>query len=146
VKKARLIRGPTSLEGTFGVLVFGREWTYTTELPWLNNIRRVSCIPVGEYVCRIVNSPRFGRVYKVFGVPDRDAILFHPANLAGSERHGWTTQLQGCIAPSLKRGKMRNKAGKMQSAGLVSGPAVRKLMDWGGGDPFTLTIENENGH
>jgi hypothetical protein len=143
-KRVRLIRGKTSLEGTFGVMVFGREWCYSLELPWLKNIRRVSCIPEGDYVCNIVNSPKFGRTYAVLDVPDRSAILIHAANLAGSERHGYTTQLQGCIAPAERRGEMRNNAGNMQLSGINSKSAYRRLMAWADSQPFELSIRFEN--
>ena len=138
---ATLIREPSADEGTFGTLVFGSTKVSTIELPWRDNQRQISCIPPGEYKCEIVRSPRFGTVYQVKNVPGRDHVLIHPANLAGDESLGWTTELQGCIAPGEKRGKMRNKAGRMQRAVFVSRPAVRSLMDWAKGAPFTLEIK-----
>ena len=112
----------------------------TLELPWRGNTRQRSCIPPGKYVCRIVNSPKFGRVYNVTNVPGRSAVLLHSANLAGDIDKGYTTQLHGCIAPCFRMGVMRNSAGVMQSAGLLSLPALRQLTDWANGEPFTLDI------
>lgn len=140
---ALLRRTASSDQGTVGVLTFGNEVTHTLELPWRNNMQRVSCIPPGVYTCAIVNSPRFGRVYGVQAVPGRSAVLIHPANFAGDAAKGYTTELHGCIAPCLRIGAMRNAAGRMQVAGLVSRPAVLRLMDWAAGQPFTLTIESD---
>ncbi len=137
---ARLIRQPSTDQGTFGTLSFGGQMCRTTELPWRDNRRQVSCIPSGTYTCAIVNSPRFGRVYGVQNVPGRSHVLIHPANFGGDESLGWTTELQGCIAPSERIGVMKNKKGQMQTAGLVSRPAVARLMAWAAGQPFTLEI------
>lgn len=137
---ARLLRGPNSDQGTFGLLTFGPQSCRTLELPWRDNRTRRSCIPPGTYLCAIVQSPKFGRVYGVRRVPGRSAVLIHPANLAGDVDLGWTTQLEGCIAPCERVGSMPNNAGRLQAAGLVSRPAVARLMAWAKGDPFTLEI------
>jgi len=80
-------------EGTQGVL----EWNgtlvcYTIELPWLENQRRISCIPEGKYVLQKRFSPKFKWHIHLQNVPGRDFILIHPANDA-------TKELLGCIAP-----------------------------------------------
>jgi hypothetical protein len=80
-------------EGTQGAL----EWNgtlvcYTIELPWLQNQRRISCIPEGEYVLQKRFSPKFKWHLHLQNVPGRDFILIHPANDAKKE-------LLGCIAP-----------------------------------------------
>ena len=66
------------------------ETYYTLELPWKNNERRVSCIPVGIYKLKKRVSPKFGKCFWLQDVPNRDWILIHPAN--------YTRQLLGCIA------------------------------------------------
>lgn len=66
---------------------------FTLELPWKDNERRVSCIPIGTYKLKLHTSPKFGQCYWVKDVPNRDAILIHPAN--------YTRQLLGCIAVGL---------------------------------------------
>jgi len=88
----------------------------------------------------MVKSPKFGMVYGVRDVPGRSNVLIHSANLAGDVDLGYATQLHGCIAPAMKVGKMRNPAGVMQSAGLVSRPALSLLMEWASGMPFELEI------
>jgi hypothetical protein len=143
---ARLVRGPSTDQGTFGTLTFGAERCFSLELPWRENRRQRSCIPPGAYRCAIVASPRFGRVYGLADVPGRSHVLIHSANLAGDVELGWTTQLHGCIAPVERVGSMRNNVGRMQSAGLVSVPALRRLMAWAGGRPFVLEIVNGADH
>lgn len=134
------MRAHSTDEGTFGLLRFGGDAVYTLELPWRDNAPKRSCIPAGVYACCIVQSPRFGRVYEITNVLGRSHVLAHPANLAGDADKGYTTQLEGCIAPAMRLGRMKNKAGAMQAAALVSKPAFDKLMAWGAGQPFQLEI------
>jgi len=97
-------------EGTQGVL----EWNgtlvcYTIELPWLENQRRISCIPEGEYILQQRLSSKFGWHLHLMNVPGRDLILIHPANDAKKE-------LLGCIAPVT------------QHSGIGKGSSSRKAM------------------
>jgi hypothetical protein len=138
--RAKISRRPSTDQGTFGVLEFGAQRVRSLELPWRQNMRQRSCIPPGLYRCALVQSPRFGRVYALKNVRNRNHILIHAANLAGDVELGYTTELQGCIAPCERIGKMLNKSGQMQQAGLVSRPALRRLMDWASGKPFELEI------
>ena len=137
----KLSRMPATDEGTFGRLTFGARQLLTAELPWRNNLVQRSCIPTGAYQCRMVTSPKFGRVYHVRDVPGRSAILIHAANLAGNVDLGWQAQLWGCIAPCRRFGRLRNRFGMMQRAGLVSGSALSEFHDWLGGQPFTLEVQ-----
>jgi len=80
-------------EGTQGIL----EWNgdlicYTIELPWLDNQKRISCVPEGEYILQKRFSKKFGWHLHLVNVPGRDYILIHRANDAKKE-------LLGCIAP-----------------------------------------------
>lgn len=140
--KATITRTPSTDAGTFGVFRFGSTSVHSLELPWRDNRRARSCIPAGVYQCAIVKSPRFGLVYQVQNVPGRDHVLIHRANLGGDVDKGLDTELQGCIAPFMRLGAMRNSKGVMQAAGLVSSSAFRQFMEWAGGKPFTLEIEN----
>ena len=63
----------------------------TIELPWRNNQRRISCIPVGTYEVVKRTSKKYGDHFHITNVPDRSWILIHPAN--------YSRQLLGCIAP-----------------------------------------------
>lgn len=61
----------------------------TLELPWKQNARQVSCIPVGRYVVEPRSSPKYGNHLHVLDVPGRDMILVHSLN--------YPDQTQGCI-------------------------------------------------
>jgi hypothetical protein len=130
-----LVRGPSTPQGTLGrmVLPTGRAW-HSLELPWRDNMRKLSCIPPGEYRCVIVRSPRFGRVYGVTGVPGRSHILIHGGNLAGQIAQ-WKTHVQGCIVLGERRGAIEG-----QRAVLVSQPAVRAFRAAMQDRPFILEV------
>lgn len=82
-------------DGTHGtILVDGNPVCETIELPWLNNQRRVSCIPEGSYVLRKRFTQKFKWHLALEAVKGRSGILIHPANDAQKE-------LLGCIAPVL---------------------------------------------
>ena len=59
------------------------------ELPWLENKRRVSCIPEGDYKAKKHISPRFGQSLWLQDVPNRSEILIHRGN--------FYTDILGCI-------------------------------------------------
>lgn len=52
----------------------------TLELPYLNNQKRISCIPKGEYEVVKHVSPKFGKCFWIKNVPDRSEILIHKGN------------------------------------------------------------------
>ena len=90
IEKVELIRLEKGASGTFGVLrLDGKVFCVTLEPSDNGNIRNASCIPVGLYRCRRVDSPRFGPTFEVADVPDRSHILFHPGNVSGDT--------QGCV-------------------------------------------------
>jgi len=61
----------------------------TLELPWLQNQRQISCIPLGMYIVSHTFSIRFGRCLKIVNVSGRDGILIHSGN--------FSSQTKGCI-------------------------------------------------
>mgnify|MGYP004701969555 FL=1 len=80
-------------QGTHGtIFVNGEEVCHTIELPWLNNQKRVSCIPEGSYRLRKRYNAKFKWHLALEAVKGRSGILIHPANDAKKE-------LLGCIAP-----------------------------------------------
>ncbi|BCS87347.1 DUF5675 family protein [Pseudodesulfovibrio sediminis] len=86
--QVRLIRYDEDQDGTFGVLlVDGRPFCSVLEPMDKGNAVNISCIPAGEYVCGIVDSPRFGRTFEVKDVPGRSHILFHAGNVV-EDTHG----------------------------------------------------------
>jgi len=76
--------------GTFGVFLnkYGVPFALTAERPWLDNAVSVSCIPVGTYNCKRVQSPKFGDTFEVEGVEGRTHILFHKGNIPMNDSHG----------------------------------------------------------
>ena len=52
----------------------------TLELPWLDNKKRISCIPEGEYDVIKHVSPKFGECFWILDVLDRSEILVHKGN------------------------------------------------------------------
>jgi hypothetical protein len=68
-----------------------RFLSFCLELPYRNNERFISCIPVGCYSVVPHDSPKFGECFLIEDVPNRDHILFHVGNYAFN-----TT---GCILP-----------------------------------------------
>lgn len=140
MKEVNLVRTYDSDAGTFGLVHYEGHRCKSLELPWRNNVRTISCIPAGEYICRQIRSPKFGRIYGVFDVPGRSNVLIHSGNFAGDTLQGYDTHVQGCILLYERDGFLVNRHGKLQKAGLVSRPAVSKLMSWAAGQPFRLTI------
>ncbi|MFD2557075.1 DUF5675 family protein [Sphingobacterium tabacisoli] len=79
--------------GTNGTLTYqGQHICYTIELPWRDNLQRLSCIPVGTYKLAKRKYTKHGDQIGIPAVLGREAILIHAANDAQRD-------LQGCIAP-----------------------------------------------
>ena len=85
-----LLRTSCQPKQTLGNLsIDGKEICKTLELPWLENKRRVSCIPEGEYTVVKRNSPKYKNHFHILEVPNRDWILIHHGN--------FYTDILGCI-------------------------------------------------
>lgn len=131
--EARLERLNKSDKQTLGILTLFDEGTevfrcHTLELPWKDNQRQVSCIPVSEYDVVPRTSPKFGNHLHVTNVSDRDYILIHPGN--------YYTQILGCILPG--DGLSDINADGEQDV-LNSKKTLNKILDIAP-DGFTLTI------
>lgn len=76
--------------GVFGRITLPNKTLYTVEREWNNNQKSISCIPNGEYKCRLAyfNRGKY-QTFEVTNVPDRSNILFHIAN--------FSHELNGCI-------------------------------------------------
>lgn len=82
---------------TLGVLSTTGFQCKTLELPDKNNAQKISCIPVGVYLCKYTKSPLFSQkaghdvyTYEITKVTGRGGIRIHSANYA--------RQLLGCVA------------------------------------------------
>jgi len=73
----------------------------TLELPWLDNKKRISCIPEGEYDVIKHVSPKFGECFWILDVPDRSEILLHDkVNFVGSKNpRTQKSDILGCVIP-----------------------------------------------
>lgn len=132
---AFLIRELSDDQGTPGLFFAPGFRSFSLELPWYSNQRKISCIPEGKYVCKLKQSPRFGLVYRVENVPNRSEILIHSGNYAGDVALGRLSDVEGCILLGEKRGVMRG-----QRAVLVSKPAIRNFMRAMQGQEFNLEV------
>lgn len=52
----------------------------TLELPWKDNLKRISCIPAGTYTVVKHKSPKFGKCFWIKNVPGRSEVLIHYGN------------------------------------------------------------------
>jgi len=116
-------------DATYGVLLDdGLPFALSLERAWKNNEVGKSCIPKGTYICKRVQSPKFGDTFEVTGVPGRSAILFHKGNI-NDDSHG-------CILVGEQFNPVLGKNGIVASAeGFTE--FLRRLS---GLQQFTLTI------
>lgn len=89
--KLLLQRVESTSDGVFGQLhVPHLQPLWTVEEEWLDNQRRISCIPAGTYrLARTMYHRYKYPTYEVTGVEGRTRILFHPANTE--------EDVEGCI-------------------------------------------------
>jgi len=83
MKIVKLIRKRQDNTQTTGELWFeNKRVAYTLELPWKENQRRVSCIPLGLYEVHEHQAPNYPKAksYWVQNVPNRSEILIHYGN------------------------------------------------------------------
>lgn len=140
----------------FGLRDYSFDHTYATwhdindlpigiesiERPNLNNQPEISCIPEGRYLCSPFNSPTKGEVFLLTPTEPRENIEIHDAN--------WAFELEGCIAPGLKRTMMMysgskhpDYTGKICAAVSNSSTALMKLKNLTNYQPFYLTLKEK---
>lgn len=98
MKQVIIARFPSEANQTLGIIkAFADEGkkveifkAKTLELPWKNNQNRISCIPLGFYICRWTYSKGLKKeTYEVQAVPKRAGIRIHSGN--------FHRQILGCI-------------------------------------------------
>lgn len=134
-----LNRAISGIDGTFGNLVLptGKQLV-SGELPWRDNRRACSCIPIGKYEVIWSYSNRFGYCYRVLNVPGRSHILIHPANYMGLASDGFKQELQGCI--SLGLGVANHAKQRILTSSRIAVGAFNRSLDR---KNFILEITNE---
>lgn len=128
-KYLELKRVSSTKNGTCGVLLSnGHPFALTMENPWLENKTNISCIPAGVYICKRVQSPKFGNTFEVTNVAGRSHILFHKGNTK-DDTHG-------CILVAEQFGYLNGKVAILSSkAGFNEFMTIMKDVD-----KFLLTI------
>ena len=85
-------------ENSFGIFSFlevnGHKLGYTLELPDIKNRQNISCIPRGIYGANVAQHRTFGKIIKLYEVPNRYGIYIHTGNKL--------EDTQGCILPGLQ--------------------------------------------
>jgi hypothetical protein len=101
--------------GAFGRMHLPDGWVcMTVEPPWRHNAHGESCIPAGDYVMEMRQSPIVARIthndftrgWEIIGVPKRDLIMIHPGNFAGDDG-----DTDGCVLVGRAYGVMDCKPG-----------------------------------
>ena len=113
----------------------------TLELHEENNKKRESHIPVGKYLCKIVNSPKFGKVYEITNVPNRGNILIHSGNFAGDTDKGYKSDVLGCVELGNGYGVIEYAPGKKQFGILKSKLTFKLFMQYMKDLPFYLEVK-----
>ncbi len=112
---------------THGIMLLDNKFVCETlELPWRQNERNRSSIPLGLYRLRWAQTGHHWPCYEVEKVPDRDGILIHPANSV--------SELEGCIAVGQKFGD------QLQNSAIALG-RLHELV----GDSMSLLVTNKFG-
>ena len=129
-----LIRDTFSKESTIGELFLnGERICDTLENPWLDNQRRISCIPEGEYPVRLRYPRESGsKEYLhllVQDVPNRDMVLFHIGNTAKDTR--------GCVLVGLG-----SKQNIVNNSRLAMDLLMKEIINLGG-ENINLIIKNK---
>ena len=84
VVKEKFTLGRLKIFNASGNLLFE---CFTLELPYVDNQHNISCIPAIKYYCQLYSSAKFGLVFKILNVRNREGILFHKGNTV-ADTHG----------------------------------------------------------
>jgi len=129
-----ILRDTFSDESTIGELFLnGERFCDTLELPYRDNQRSISCIPVGKYKVRL-RYPRESATRNylhllVEDVKDRSYILFHRGNTAKDSR--------GCILVG-----MTSKQDFVGNSTLAMDLLIKEIINLGGTN-INLIIKNK---
>ena len=131
-------KGTPDTDGTFGrwVVEGGIFECVSGELPWRDNRHEISCVPVGTYNVKMIDSPAHGRVYELQNVKDRTHCQIHSANYCGDTSCGKKSELLGCI--SLGHMIIGDSSGQRILA--KSRDTIREFYKIMEGEDFILTI------
>ncbi len=136
MRTAKLVRQPSTDQGTFGVLtVDNGDRFYSGELPWRDNHADLSCIPPGDYICSLFDSPKHGLVFRLQNVPHRSDIEIHSMNYFGDVIKGYKAESKGCIGLGTDEDVWQG-----QRVIIHSKAALQLFMNEMGSEDFALEI------
>ena len=129
-----ILRDTFTDESTIGELfINGERFCDTLELPYRNNQRSISCIPIGQYKVRLrparQSATRDYLHLLVQNVKNRSHILFHKGNTAKDTR--------GCIL--VGQGSQHNI---VQNSSLAMSLLIKEILNLGG-ENINLIIKNK---
>ena len=147
---------------TEGKLIIGDEIFATIEQPWTSNPNGApggkpfeSCVPDGRYTLLPFHRPKNGREVFILLNTDNGVHRFPQDHKAGIgrdlcliHRANWARQIQGCIAPGIRRQPMIDPKGESRYAVPAvnqSGNAMDRIMELLGDKQHILSIENDTG-
>jgi len=105
-REVTIVRLDKNHDGIFGeMLIDNKRFCKTLEHPDLK-------IPPDHYLCKKVDSPKFGSVYEITEVDGRTHILIHVGNVKED-----TT---GCVVLGSKRGDLGGKAAVLDSRKAIN--------------------------
>lgn len=127
--QVKIIRVEESFRfGTFGVvLIDTTAFCVSLEPRDEENASNISSIPAQQYLCSIVDSPKYGLVYEILNVPGRTHCLWHAGNVVENT--------EGCVIVARKFGLLGERR-----AVLNSGDTLVQFMKIMNGEDFHLTI------
>lgn len=112
--KATIVRLEHRETETLGVLLLdGRIFCDTLELPWRQNYESISCIPEGLYRVERKIGPELGEAWHVWDVPQRTGIVL---GHVGNTHH----DTQGCVLLGLRTGQIDGKRAVLDSTRAVA--------------------------
>ena len=103
----------------------------TLELPWLDNKRNESCIPLGNYKVSPRQSAKYNKHFHIQDVPGRSFILIHIGN--------YKDQTRGCVLIGDKLADLNADGYKDVTSSKATLQKLLKVAPNG----FDLTIKNK---
>jgi len=127
MKEMQLHRLADTPDGIFGVLK-------DEGVPFCVTVENNDYIyPDGDYICRRVNSPKYGNTFEVTNVKGRTHILIHWGN--------WEDNSLGCTILGESFDPLRKKDGKMKNGVAYSKKAFNEFISRTQGiDEFLLRV------
>lgn len=139
IETVRLVRGPSTEQGTPGRLYAPASIFDTLEPPAPEHDATHPRIPAGTYLAKKIGSPRFPDRYVLQAVPLRSGIVIHPGNYAGSIDAGYQSDSNGCILIG-RAAMLLNVKKEQQRALVLSRSTLKGFEEMMQGKDFLLQV------